>query len=161
MYPDASRWPQDCSRIIQECLKIKKIGLIWLKHVPNCRERMPMFEELSRIIQNHNDCSRVSPRIFKNHPDCSSRGHSGQKSGQCDRGFRFIKTPKSSITQCLVPRRVPALNPVIRHMCVQIAIYNGLQCVMHTRYPWYVNSREALMESMLYVNTHLLNSVLF
>jgi hypothetical protein len=43
-----------------------------------------MFQELSRIIQNHNDYSRMSPQIYKNHPEC---GHSGQKSGRCDMGL--------------------------------------------------------------------------
>jgi hypothetical protein len=90
MYSDATTDTPDGLQTVQEYYKnasrFEKIGLIRLDHVPNCRERMPMFQELSRIIQNHIDCSRVSQRIFTNHPDFSSRGHSEQKSGQCDRG---------------------------------------------------------------------------
>jgi hypothetical protein len=86
MYQNANTATPDGLKTVQEYYKnasrFEKVGLIWLEHVPNCRERIPMFQELSGIIQNHNDCSRVSPRIFKNHLDFSSRGHSGQKSGQ-------------------------------------------------------------------------------
>jgi hypothetical protein len=81
---------EDCLTVVHDGLKIasrlEKIGSTpdCFEHVQNCREGMPMFQDLSRIMRNHHYYSRVSPRVYKNHPDCSSCGQLGQTSGQIE-----------------------------------------------------------------------------
>jgi hypothetical protein len=70
MNPDASTAIHDALKTGHEYLKnasrLEQIGLNRLEHVPNCRERMPMFLYLSKLIQNHNDavgCNHGYTRI--------------------------------------------------------------------------------------------------
>jgi hypothetical protein len=50
MYPDASTATHDGLKTGQEYPKIasrfEQIGLNRLEHIPNCRERMPIFQDL-------------------------------------------------------------------------------------------------------------------